>query len=131
MDGGGVVVRGDGDDTGAVVARLSYIVEVRDVGVSRVPTPDQNHVGVKPVIRRIRENGLPQGDRHSLMIVADFPVYAGKGTAEGLEEGVYPCAFASLAVHTGSTTLDDSFRAIRGEDVKQGVGNLRESLIPA
>ena len=128
MDGGGVVVRADGDDARAVIACLGKEVEIGNLRVSRVSAPDKDHVGVEVVVSRTAGDRCAERDGGALLLVADLGVEVKRDGAEEMREAVNRRRCRNAR---GVTIEDDRLRAVPHDHIKDTVRDIGERLVPA
>ena len=129
VDRRGAVVGCDGDDVAAVVAGLGEEVVPRDGAVGRVVGPDQQQLGVKPVVVAVRRVEASEGDVEARVEVVDLGLDVGGGDAETVEDGAGQDHRLRAAL-ARRADAHDRLGARLLDGVQHGVGDLGQRLVP-
>jgi len=129
VDGRGAVVRRDADDRGTLVAGLVDEVCVRDLGVGRIPAPDEDEVRVQEVVRRAREGDLAQRRHGTRVMIPDLAVHVEHGRVEDEARAMDADSIAAVGVG-GAGIPDDRVRPALDEGVETSVRDLPQALLP-
>ncbi len=129
MDGGGVVVRSDGDHLGLVVAALPDVVGVRDAGGVGVDAPEHDVVHLEPGIGGDADVGDPVGQGGAGEHVAHG---AGWVQPDGPEQGAQPqgAGAAPLGHNAGAGVEHQAPGSFPDQGAHHPLGDVGEGLVP-
>ena len=129
VDGRGAVVGCDGDDVAAVVAGLGDVVVERDGAVGRVVGPDQQQLGVKPVVVAVRRVEASECNVEARIEVVDLGLDVGGGDAQAVENGAGQDHRLRAAL-ARRADAHDRLGARLLDGVQHGVGDLGQGFVP-
>ena len=122
VDSRGVVVRGDADHPGAVVAGLCQQVVVGDVCIGGVSAPYQDQVGVPPVVHRSPHERLSKNQSSAHVLVARVGLDGVIGNSQGAHQGLKPHGLAAQS--PAAAKAHNGIHPFGRKDLDQGVGDL-------
>ncbi len=123
-----VEIGADGHDARPPVPRLGEEVEVRNLGVRRIPAPDQDEVGPEVVVRRPAGDGHPQRHRRPLLLVPHLGVQVEYRRAHQMREALH----GEPGGHARGVPLEHHrLRSVPRDDFDQAAGDVRKGLLPA